>query len=637
MGTSQYPRPGYRLAPRCLHEILDVTISGSQIEQSLGARLKLSDLDERSWAHFSESACRKLGQIIVSRTSAQLRLFPREILDRPLPVIPSGMQFDDLELESRTRNRLQQVMSSAGLARLEGLKGLTVEQLLHASGFGAKCLVDLLTSLEGVAVCWNQVQVTENNGNRVAQTLPPDPHLAKEAARLRHMPNARSIRLDDPRLWRYLREVFRFAISIEHAEPLNARNTIWDLADRIAKCSGGNPGSAALSAQIRTLRGQMAFLSGLPLEKELRTIVEAFKKRRAADIFLRHQGWDGGAPCTLRSAGALFGVSGAATSQICSDLTKSLAGKSPYLPCLDETLAFVRAHVPANACEIELALVKHGLTGEPFPLESILGAARFFNRPALFKIVASNGARLAISQQQAALIRKITRIAERAMIHRGPTTCKAISELAKHEPSSPVTPEFVAKVLELRSDFERLDCEDTWFWLSSVRNNPLLKLVRKVLAVSPRVDVALLLAAVSRGLRPLGVALPREVLLEFCRRLPMCSVLGETVSSIEPIDPLGALCNSEYLMLRILKENGPPLGWSTFRALCLRAGLNPNTFNSVIRESPIIAKHEAGIYSVIGAPVSAKRIEALVNESRQKTNLFSVGAAETKSSALLTA
>jgi hypothetical protein len=353
----------------------------------------------------------------------------------------------------------------------------------------------------------------------------------------------------------------------------------------------------------------MAFLSGLPLEKELRGIIEVFKKQRAADIFLRHQGWDGAAPCTLRSAGALFGVTGSATSQIYADLTKSLAGKSPYLPCLDETLAFVRAHLPANACEIELALEKHGLTGGPFRLESLLGAARFFNRPDLFKIVASNGTRLAISQEQAGLIRKITRSAERAMVHHGTTTFKAIAGLAKNGRSTPVTSELVCKVLELRSDFQRLDCENNWFWLSSVRNNPLVKLVRKVLSVSPSVDATLLLTAVSRGLRPLGAALPREVFLEFCRRLPMCCVSGDTVAAAGHIDPSTALCGSELLLLRILKASGPLLKWGACRALCLDAGMNKNTFNSVLRESPIITKRAKGFYSIIGCHVPLKLVE----------------------------
>lgn len=611
MGTSQYPRRGYRLAPRCLQEILDVKVSASQIEQSLALDLKLRDLDESTWSQFSKNTCRKLGQMIVRQTSAQVRLFPREILNRPLPVIPSGIQFDDLELESRTRNCLQQIMSNASLTRLEELRGLTVEQLLHAGGFGAKCLVDLLTSLEGVAVYRDQIEVVEDNGNHLAQSLLPERRFAREAACLRNVPSARSIRLDDPRLAKYVREVFRYAISIENAELLNSQNTIRDLADRIAKRSGGHAGTVALSAQIRTVRRYIAFLSRLPLEKELRGIVAEFKKPRAAGIFLRHQGWDGSAPCTLHAAGALFGVTGAAAGQVCADLTKSLSGKSPYLPCLDETLAFVRAHVPANASDIERALTKQGLTRGTFRLEGLLGAARFFNRPAAFKIVASNGTRVAISQHGAGLISKITRIAERAMNHAGAATFSGVARLAKYEPASPITSEFVSKVLELRHDLVPLGRESNWFWLSSVRNNPLVKMIRKVLSVSPRVDAACLLAAVSRSLRPVGAALSREVLLEFCRRLPMCFVFGDTVSANGSIDPQSALCDSEYLMLQILKENGSVLRWGTYRALCLQAGINQNTFSSVIRESPIIAKYPASLYGIVGVPASISVIETL--------------------------
>src|ERR1700676_3712952 len=157
MGTSQYPRVGYRLAPKCLHEILDIPVLDFQSAQRRRVKLKCSGLDEASWTHFGTRICRKLGRMIVQRTSLRIRSLPEKILTRQLPVIPRGVELDDLDLEGRTRNCLKQMMWNEGVARLDGVKDLTIGRILHTSGFGARCLVDLLTSLEGVAIGKNQI------------------------------------------------------------------------------------------------------------------------------------------------------------------------------------------------------------------------------------------------------------------------------------------------------------------------------------------------------------------------------------------------------------------------------------------------------------------------------------------------
>jgi hypothetical protein len=219
--------------------------------------------------------------------------------------------------------------------------------------------------------------------------------------------------------------------------------------------------------------------------------------------------------------------------------------------------------------------------------------------------------RVAIPERGAGLINKIMCKTEEAVFHGGAARLKNVTETAQGMASFPITSEFVSSVLELRSDFQPLDREHDWFWLSSVRNNPLARLVRKVLSVSPRINVNELLAGVSRGLRPSGVALPPEVLLEFCRCLPTCHVSGDMVLATGFIDPSTTLYSSELLLLGILKANGPLLRWKAFRALCSDAGMNKNTFSSVIRESPIVAKRSAGVYSIIGTHVPTKVIERL--------------------------
>jgi hypothetical protein len=239
--------------------------------------------------------------------------------------------------------------------------------------------------------------------------------LTLEAARLRKLPDAALIRLDDPRLARHLRPAFRLPVSHGNGGQPNNWDSLLDLADRIATRKSDGPDSAALCNQLRTLRTYLKFLSRATLEKELRGITIAVKNQRAAKIFLRCQGWDGNTPCTGRTAGAQFGITASAVNQISVDITERLALKSPWLPTLDKALGYIRTAVPAPACEIELALTKNRLTEEKFCLEGPLCAARFFSRPFFFRIETCNGMRIAIPQEAAGVTHKITRIAVNSM------------------------------------------------------------------------------------------------------------------------------------------------------------------------------------------------------------------------------
>lgn len=595
MGASHYPRLGFRLAPRSLQEILDVPVLDSQIAQPPRLNLKCSELDENSWAQFNTRICRELGRMIVRQTSAQLRSLPQEVLTRRLPVVPPGIQLDDLDLEPRTRNCLQQIMSSASLERLDELRNVTIGQILRTNGFGARCLVDLLTSLEGVAVAYGQLEVADKSRDHNAWNLQLNDRLTNEAARLKQMPNARSIRLDDPRLARCLREMLRSSASIGNGAPLSTQDTIVDVADRIANrtCDPDNP--SALSDRIRALRRYIALLSRTPLEKELRGIATSIGGQRETKIFLQYWGWDGNAPCTLQAAIAQFGINRSRIGQICGSFAKRLAMKAPYLPTLEKALSVVRTLLPAPACEMELALMQHRLTEKHFHLEGLLCAAEFFNRLSLFKLETLNGERIAVPEDGAGVTREITRVATQSITRWGTATLKDVTERVKYKASFPVSPEFVSKILQFRGDLQWLDRENNWFWLSSVQHNPLVSLIRKVLSVSERIELDKILVAVARSIRVYDSVPPRHVLLELCCQLPMCHVLGDTVFAAESINPRSTLCDSEFLMFRILKDKGPLLKWRTYRALCSAVGMKASTFNKAIRESPIIVRYAAGV------------------------------------------
>jgi hypothetical protein len=173
---------------------------------------------------------------------------------------------------------------------------------------------------------------------------------------------------------------------------------------------------------------------------------------------------------------------------------------------LDKALACLSATARAPASEIEQALTKNRLAGKNFRLEGLLCAAMFFRRPPLFRVENCHGMRIAIPQEAAGVTRKITRIAVGSMTRRGTATLRGLAEQTTRYASFPVSSEFVSKVLQSRQDFVWLAQDTNCFWLSSVGNNRLFKVVRKILSICPRIRIDELLAAVLRNRR---LAAPR--------------------------------------------------------------------------------------------------------------------------------
>ena len=65
MVRSRYPRPGHRLAPSALREMLEVPVPQQYLQDHESAGTQLCDLDETAWERFGEDVCRQLGQEVV--------------------------------------------------------------------------------------------------------------------------------------------------------------------------------------------------------------------------------------------------------------------------------------------------------------------------------------------------------------------------------------------------------------------------------------------------------------------------------------------------------------------------------------------------------------------------------------------
>lgn len=144
--SSRWPRPGHRVVPQTLREILDKPIPRRLVASPAVRGLKLCDLNADVWKRLSSDEVTALAKIIVARVSVSGQ--NRVVRRRHLPKLPKGMRLEDLMLENRTYNRLRQEKFHD---RPQELSRRTVGEMLSIKAFGAKCLVDLLTSMETVA------------------------------------------------------------------------------------------------------------------------------------------------------------------------------------------------------------------------------------------------------------------------------------------------------------------------------------------------------------------------------------------------------------------------------------------------------------------------------------------------------
>lgn len=143
MAISQFPRPGRRLAP----ETLRGWILGVHAPPHLvgGARIKLYQLDETSWQRFGAENCERLAHTVVEQVRREFDKLSLQYNNRALPrSVRTIAELDALELEQKTYDCLEQAIRENN----NFLKRQDIRSVVNLEGFSARCLVDLLTSLE---------------------------------------------------------------------------------------------------------------------------------------------------------------------------------------------------------------------------------------------------------------------------------------------------------------------------------------------------------------------------------------------------------------------------------------------------------------------------------------------------------
>jgi hypothetical protein len=149
MPLSKYPRRGYPIAPSILTAELKKPFPSWASHKGFSY---LNELSDQTWYVLDEQTCIKLGDEVINAVSLGSSNRIRSLEIR-VPMHLRAVALEDIELTARTFNLLQEFRRSS---RLGHLSGICLDELLHVRGFGIACLIDLLTTLEGIGVSLEQ-------------------------------------------------------------------------------------------------------------------------------------------------------------------------------------------------------------------------------------------------------------------------------------------------------------------------------------------------------------------------------------------------------------------------------------------------------------------------------------------------
>ena len=611
-GPSRYPRPGHALVPETLRGFLTGLVPASLSDGFAYKKPRLSDLDSSVWSFLkpqvigklAKMAVRDVNSALVSNLTGRYAVFLQTAIPWPL----HGIRLADLELSTRTRNCLRKAGFEDSPDRL---RSCTIGDLLNIHSFGAKCLLDFLTSMEA----------SVRNGAPNAET--PDTRglsLTKEARLLKKMKAVLDVPRSDPRLG----FVFRLAPEA---------GSIRSLVDAIIyrKDDPVDPGRVAHG--IRSFREHVRQLSRKRVNEEfLEILVQRGEhgskpmSRRNLEMVEAFYGIGSDKQrCTLTELGHRYRITKEAVRQICM-LPKRIGDPSNvFAPVLDRALCLVRDRVPARVEDVEAALVEAGLTHSGMRITSLEAIARVLGREPVFSVVEHKGVSLVMSSRAQDDAKKLLALARRLVSHDGVTTIEEVACRFHGKSSAPWNVTSIAVVLKALSNLQWLDEQGGWFYLGSDHRNRLLNSIWKVLAVARRIHVSELRSAVRRPYRMAGFAPPTRVLLALCRQCTFCTVEDQTVAAKWYLDWGLALKGAERVMVRVIHEFGPLLMSRPFEDLCVAIGVSSGSFWQKLAYSPVIARYANGVYGLPGADLPPGLIDSLAVQKERASVLEDFG------------
>jgi DNA-directed RNA polymerase alpha subunit len=524
-------------------------------------------------------------------------------LEQRFPDIPSTTELADMRLDVRTYNCLTELMREDVISRPSDLSQLTLRKMMRTKNFGRKSLRNLLHAIEHLR--GPQPVTTTEPECESPKRLCPD--LTRAAEKLAQSRVAGRVRCSDPRMSKLCGDLLYAANNSGDNPPLDSKATLQQVALRLAACTWAPSSASQLASAIRLLRLRLAELIRMKLETELHSLASAHLKNRDLEMVLALWGWTGELPRTLQSVGDSFSLTRERVRQIVSKFEKVYRRRKAFLPSLERVLRFVARRVPIVADDVEKELQARRLTLSRFRVESIVECAKRFGQPVLFVFDESGGARVITEAKGTGLTRLIAAYARRAVSKYGLANAVDIKEELTDTIHSGIDLKFLSNVIRAMASYE--DLGQGWFWLRDLPRNHLVTIVRKVLAVAPRIHISEMRAAIANDPRGMGFAPPKQVVLSFCQSAAECDVEDDVINVRQRQDPSQVLSHTEQVILDVFRAYGPLLSLAALEDHCVTRGIKRTTSSLYAGRLAIIARYAPGVYGLRGASFSADDLD----------------------------
>lgn len=600
---ARYPREGFPICPSILSDILNRRIPTNITGEIV---MKINELDESAWITFSKKTCEKLGKLVIKETQKALSSNRRNILNRRISTLPKGLSINDLPLDVRTFNCF---------ARMQGVQlvkknfvNCTIGDLMMIRNFGAKSLVDFLSSLEYATKLYGDSKKDEFHDEKEDIDSDLFDEFLSKVHKLKNFKFSDQILSNDIRFGKKIRSVNQEVSSLR------------ELAEFLEKKEFVNSEDVKYSINIvDEIYSKVKGLTKLSLEKELLDIVNSIASERDTTIYLLRYGWDGGGKKTLEDVGGLFDLTRERARQICKKIDRKFNSYNTpsFTPTLNKAVSLLSKFSPCIVSDLQSKIESSNLLESPFEMPGLLHASSVLAKE-YFELekIGNSEEETVVPKKLAGLTKSLVSYTKKASRHWGALSIEELIAQFEDEKGIQVKKDFVISVLQSRQDFKWLDKPNEWFWLKTSVSTRVTNRIKKILSVAESISASDLRTCIRRDYQMEGYSPPKYVLIELCRQLPEYTVENEIITLDQPLKWEDVLDENEMLMVLVLKEEGPVLRREELEEYCLDLGMNRNTLNRYLSHSPIIFRYGYMVYGLPNAEVDSATIQSLIPERK---------------------
>jgi hypothetical protein len=339
-----------------------------------------------------------------------------------------------------------------------------------------------------------------------------------------------------------------------------------------------------------------------PLDLSLLSLLDGVVDVRTRKITIRFFGWDGQGGTTLEQAGQEFGLTRERVRQIVAKAPlRNGENREQVRRLVRQASSLAATMAPCRAESVEEAMVKAGLTSQPFRLEGLLKAIDMLSLSPCFSLVSCQQGRIVVRENDREIASDVLEEARRRISHFGITNVEYVTG-ALREKGWRLTAEQVRHLVVLLPGLVWLDGNEHWFWSGAIPRNSLLSRLRKVLVVAREISISSAREAILRDDRMRQLDLPEQVFRQLCSDLPgVCVVRAELICADRLLQEETELTELEQLFVDVLRRHGGVLERDQLRhECCTVAQVNPNTFDRYVFASPILVHHDNSLYGLVG-------------------------------------